>query len=62
MKTKMVCGVFKFNDAEKYSLSDCLKAFSKFSAAEKYADKCWQNEQVYGGYVVKALDRLTGIN
>ena len=58
MRTKMICGVFKFRDDEVYKRSECLKEFSQFHRAENFADKCWQKQQVYGGYVVRNLEHL----
>ena len=57
MKTKKEIGVFRFKDNERYEKKDSLKEFYQFFNAEKYADKIWQKEQCYGGYVVKHFDK-----
>ena len=58
MRTKMIVGVFRFKDAGDYRRSESLKDFSQFHRAENFADKCWQKEQCYGGFVVRTLELM----
>ena len=52
MKTKKEIGVFKFRDSGNYKIEESLKNFSQYLKAENYADKCWQKDPCYGGYIV----------
>jgi len=56
MKAKIVCGVYRFNDAQVYEPSQAVKLFTKFHSAEVYADQCWEKKPVYGGYAVIKTD------